>query len=51
MWTALATIAALLLAIWTWWAKENDSKKKAKEASDAKIDALNTADNIMRGSK
>jgi len=34
MWTAIATIAALLLSIWTWWMKNNDGKKKAKEAND-----------------
>lgn len=51
MWTAIATIAAIVLSIWTWWLKRNDEKKKKKEAQDAKIDSFTTADDIMRGDK
>jgi hypothetical protein len=51
MWTAIATIAALALSVWSWWVKNNHSGKKKKEAQDAKIDSLDTADRIMRGDK
>jgi hypothetical protein len=51
MWTAIAAVASLLIAIFAWWVKATDETKKKKAAEDAKIDSLTTADDIMRGDK
>jgi uncharacterized protein HemX len=45
MWSAIAGIAALGLAIFAWWAKQNDSKTKERESRKQEIkDAVKSGD-------
>jgi hypothetical protein len=43
-------IIGVSAAVFTWWVKANDSKIKAKEEEDAKIDAINSADDVIHES-
>lgn len=48
---SLITVIGLVLTIILYILKSIGDKRKEKEAEDAKIDGLNNADDIMRGSK